>query len=135
MSEKAISPEQREIEKLQSELRRLTHTVEALLIKNAGITELEGDYIEVFDEADKTIARRTTMAIDKNVRRKELHRLESQIFNLEQQARQIREDNDLRSEVSENPYIQFHPQTYTVATGIGMPINTASTIPKEYYVK
>ena len=131
MSAKEITREQQELSDLGKEVNRLRGTLEALLIKNAGITELEGDYIEVYEEADKLIARRTGWAIDERVRQKELSRLDKKIFELQMEADQLRQDYP--SESSNKPYIQFAPGT--AVTGISMPNTAVNTISKEYYVK
>lgn len=135
MSAKELTREQQELSDLGKEVNRLRGTLEALLIKNAGITELEGDYIEVYEDADRLIARRTGWAIDAKVRQKELNRLEAKISEMQHEANQLRQD--VRSELSENPYIQFAPGTFpTGVTGIGMPLSpTTTTVSKEYYVK
>lgn len=139
MSAKELTREQRELEDLGKEVNRLRGTLEALLIKNAGITELEGDYIEVYEDADRLIARRTGWAIDEKVRQKELRRLEAKISEMQHEANQLRQDIGSRSDLSENPYIQFAPGTGltypTGTTGIGMPLSPTTTVSKEYYVK
>lgn len=134
MEAKEITQEMQLINDLNSEVRRLRGTMEAMMIKAAGITELEGDNIEIYQEAESIVERRTQWAITDRIRRKEILRLESEIGNLRRQADEIRQDLGSSKWSEPSSYIQFTPQTYTVGTGIAVNGTTATVcVPKEYY--
>lgn len=81
-----------DFEALKERHKYLENMVELMLIKAAGITELEGDYIEVYNQAERVVQRRTAWVIDQRVRQMEANRIQNKIDELKRELEGYTED-------------------------------------------
>lgn len=79
-----LTPEMKAIEDLGKECRQLRHIVECLMIAREGIAELQGDYIDLYNQADRYLTHKTFHLRDRKIRDKEKAQLEEQIRQLQE---------------------------------------------------
>lgn len=84
MSSVELTPEMKQIEYLERECRQLRHIVECLMITREGIPELDGQYITLYDEANKYLTGKTFHLRDRKIRDKEKAELEQKIRELQE---------------------------------------------------
>lgn len=83
-----LTPEMKSIESLEAQCKQLRHIVECLMITREGITELESDYIDLYNHADKYLQNKTVHLRMRKIRDKEKADIENQIFMLQQRLTQ-----------------------------------------------
>lgn len=83
-------------EQLEQEVQYLRNMIDLMLINNAGIVELEGDYLDVFTNAKAVVDRRTSWAIHRKLRALEAGRIENEIEKLKSELERYKEDDQVQ---------------------------------------